>query len=232
MVEKNYEELAKLIQKWITEKDLKNSLSKPLSNNSKVLAKKLALIEPKILDYSSLHELRLANPEVGRMIYLTYYKIYFNRRENIGKIGENVKIDGVEGTTNISIEDCYLSKKEMKEKFGETVANYLRQSEHHPRGWVRLADTNIHVFYRELRKDALEPMETKSKGKGSRTKENRVHRLLATGKEMEKLIKSLSNAINNKSKYNDEEITSIKIIKENLEKTRDLCKSLYDKLKK
>ncbi|MDA9181125.1 hypothetical protein N9O44_00830 [Gammaproteobacteria bacterium] len=229
MVEKNYEELAKLIQKWITEKDLKNSLSKPLSNNSKVLARKLVLIEPRILDYSSLHELRLINPEVGRIIYLTYYKIYFNRRENVGKIGENVKIDGVEGTTNISVEDCYLSKKEMKEKFGETVANYLRQSEHHPRGCVRLADTNINVFYSELRKDALEPMETKSKVKERQTK---VHRLLLTGKEMERLIKPLRNAIHNKSEYNDEEIASIKIIKENLEKTRDLCKSLYDKLKK
>jgi len=117
----------------------------------------------------------------------------------------------------------------MKEKFGVTIANYLR---HASNGCVRIADTNIHRFYHELQKAALETAEIKSKERVTQTKKNRVSRLLETSKAIERVIKPLNNAVNKKSEYSDEEIALIRVIKENLEKTRDLCKSFNDKLKK
>ena len=70
------------------------------------------------------------------------------------------------------------------------------------------------------------------KKKGEKGKQKKEHRLLATYKDIERSIKPLKNAIKNKSKYNSEEIKSINIIKESLEKTQVLCKSLYNKIKK
>ena len=170
MEENKYEELVELIQKWVSEKDLINNLSKSPSNskNQLIIAKRLASMEPDFLKYSTLNQLKKINPKIAQIIRQTFYEIYFSRKENTGLIGKNVKIDGVEGTIDISLEDCLLNKKEMKAKFGEHVANYLRQCEMRPYGCVRLADQAVNRFYREMQKDSLTSIGDIRKKKGGK----------------------------------------------------------------
>jgi len=84
-------------------------------------------------------------PEIHKACYISFIDNYFRKKENVGKIGKTVKIEGVEKPVNIKPTDCILNKKAIAKKFDDTVAMYIRNSDGKAGdyGIMRTLDTNI-----------------------------------------------------------------------------------------